>query len=795
MLEQELKKIYRFFVQQERELYLQINTRLHIRTKYETFSLAQLEKELEELQTLSSYATSLSCYIYLNITGMAKILKKFDKKFKRYNLKFSQNFIVEKYQKKNSDLLYIHQYKILDEVGACVEQLKNELQEKFNYLVKNPIKEINNARLNALNQKIKSEQSINAEEGLLDPDNKEGEGNNNALPSDSIEKIKNKFASLNTSISNMEAFYHSISLVFEVWMRYIKANEYKSHIYTVKSAKEIYDTNSINNENNEEKNELAVKDKKPEHFLSQESYLNIRLILVQAFIMSVCSTYFYPTIYYLLKSSEFSPIGDKEMREKRGLYCGLIISMTHIGGLISISYSNFMINKTYKLLMLSSSVLSSIGNLLFIFGIYYSSIFLICFGTLVTGFSLNTSVHRQYLLYFIPKRKINKYLLYFKLTVLFGDSAGPLLCLFSLLIFPDEYLKVSFNRVFNEYTFPSWICLLASLILLAVIYILFSEPLDPTFIVYAKGQDPKETMKRADSFTLDDSLTIFASEQLNEINQKVSLFNDENQFDDTNLVSSTINELIDVEIEPHGTVRKAYWVIMFYLFILSFTIISYITMAPAYLYVNIYNDNPNVLKPKAQKIISLLFFFSLFLFIPAFCLNFFYISLRINKILYIKVIALVLLSLELLTTAFVVQSQFPFLYYFSFLFTILLAYIMEDELFYFYTQIIPANFELMKIKGITGLYIMRYLGKIFGSLSSLIGISLYSKGDVNYNKKSNSTTNDYEEYLIIIQNSFSIFIQFIILVVFFINSNTFSDRPIRRLVYSKNVREIKRTEF
>ena len=795
MLEQELKKIYRFFVQQERELYLQINTRLHIRTKYETFSLAQLEKELEELQTLSSYATSLSCYIYLNITGMAKILKKFDKKFKRYNLKFSQNFIVEKYQKKNSDLLYIHQYKILDEVGACVEQLKNELQEKFNYLVKNPIKEINNARLNALNQKIKSEQSINAEEGLLDPDNKEGEGNNNALPSDSIEKIKNKFASLNTSISNMEAFYHSISLVFEVWMRYIKANEYKSHIYTVKSAKEIYDTNSINNENNEEKNELAVKDKKPEHFLSQESYLNIRLILVQAFIMSVCSTYFYPTIYYLLKSSEFSPIGDKEMREKRGLYCGLIISMTHIGGLISISYSNFMINKTYKLLMLSSSVLSSIGNLLFIFGIYYSSIFLICFGTLVTGFSLNTSVHRQYLLYFIPKRKINKYLLYFKITVLFGDSAGPLLCLFSLIIFPDEYLKVSFNRVFNEYTFPSWICLLASLILLAVIYILFSEPLDPTFIVYAKGQDPKETMKRADSFTLDDSLTIFASEQLNEINQKVSLFNDENQFDDTNLVSSTINELIDVEIEPHGTVRKAYWVIMFYLFILSFTIISYITMAPAYLYVNIYNDNPNVLKPKAQKIISLLFFFSLFLFIPAFCLNFFYISLRINKIIYIKVIALVLLSLELLTTAFVVQSQFPFLYYFSFLFTILLAYIMEDELFYFYTQIIPANFELMKIKGITGLYIMRYLGKIFGSISSLIGISLYSKGDVNYNKKSNSTTNDYEEYLIIIQNSFSIFIQFIILVVFFINSNTFSDRPIRRLVYSKNVREIKRTEF
>ena len=239
--------------------------------------MAQLLKELDELKALSSYATSLSCYIYLNVTGMSKILKKFDKKFKRYDLNFTKNFIVEKYQKKNSDLLYIHQYKILDEVGACVEQLKNELQEKFNYLVKNPIKEINNARLNALNQKIKSDQNnINAEEGLLDPDNKEGEGNNNTLSSPSIEKIKNKFTSLNTSISNMEAFYHSISLIFQVWMRFIKANEYKSHIYTVKTTKEIYDTNGTNNANNEENNELVGKEQKPEHFLSQESYLNIR---------------------------------------------------------------------------------------------------------------------------------------------------------------------------------------------------------------------------------------------------------------------------------------------------------------------------------------------------------------------------------------------------------------------------------------------------------------------------------------------------------------------------------------
>ena len=778
MLEQELKKIYRFFVLQERELYLQINTRLHVRNKYESFSMIQVEKELDELQALSSYATSLSCYIYLNITGMAKILKKFDKKFKRYNLNFTKNFVVEKYQKKNSDLLYIYQYKILDEVGACVEQLKNELEEQYNYLIKNPIKEINNARLQILNKKLKSEEKQNTEEGLLDNDNT-NEEKESVLSKQEIDNMKNKFASLNNSIGNMEAFHHSISLVFEVWMRYIKANEYKSHIYSVKSAQEIYSTSDSNSDN--EKEQIVLK--KPEHFLSFESYWNIRLILIQAFIMSICSTYCYPTIYYLLKSSAYSPDGEVREKERRGLYCGLIISMTQIGGLFSLGYSNFMINKSYKVPMISSSILSAIGNLLFNIGIYYASLFLICFGTLIIGFSLNTPVHRQYLLYFIPKRKMNKYFLYFKLCVLVGNCAGPLLSFIFLLMFSDDYIE--HNRMFNEFTLPGWMCFLASIIILVLIFIIYSEPLNPRFAVYAEGQAPTDTMKRADSFSLDDSLTIYESEKLNEINLKVSLFNDENQFDDTNLVSSTINELIDVEIEPHGTVRKAFWVIMCYVLIIRFTIIAYIAMAPSYLYQNIYVGNDRIPKPKAQKIISILFFFSLFSFIPAFCLNFFYISIRVNKILYIKVLALLLLSVELLTTAFVVKSDVPSLFYLSFLFTILFCYILEEQLIYFYTTIIPANFELMKIKGLTIFYIMRYLGSTLGGISSLFGFSLYKEKEKT----------EYEELLIIIQNSFSLLIQCLILISFFINSDRFSDRPIRRLVYSKNVREIKRTEF
>jgi hypothetical protein len=722
--------------------------------------MIQLKRELVELKTLSTYATSLSCYIYLNMTGMAKIMKKFDKKFKRYNFRFTKNFVVEKYLKKNSDLLYIHQYKILDEVGACVEQLKNELKIQYDHLIKTR----NYGGIETLHKNTKSE------EGLLENSN-----NNDTISKDGIDKIKDDFTDLNNSIGNMEAFYHSINLIFEVWMRYIKNNEYKSHIYSVKG------NNSISEENNMIENEEEGIHKKPKHFLSPESYRNIRIILIQAFLMSISSTYIYPTIFYFLAANDENETNFKKI--KFGLNCGLIIGMIFLGSLISMTYSHFIVKKSYKILMILSSVLSTFGNSIFLLGINEISVASLSAGAIFIGLSLNTVVHRKYLLYFIPKRKLNKYLLYFKLTILVGNSSGPLLSFFCLLMFGNYYQE---NKNFNEYSLPAWLTFFSSLILLIIIIAVFSEPLRQGFEVYAKGQAPTDTVKRADSFTLDDSLTIYESEKLNEINQRVSSFNDENQFDDTNLVAKTINDLVDRQLEPHGTVRTAFWVILLYEFVLNFTNMIYITMAPPFLYVNLDDENTLPIFDDVSlfrtKTICLLFFASFILFVPSFCANLFYISLRINKILYIKILALVLFLVELLTASFIIQS-YPILFYISFLLTILFAYVMQDQLNYFYTTIIPSDFELMRIRGFSCLYAARYLGDILGSITSLFGMlfSHESKNDLGY--------------FFIIQNSISIVGQFIILVLFFLNANDFSDRPIRRIIYSKNIREIRRTEL
>ena len=299
-----------------------------------------------------------------------------------------------------------------------------------------------------------------------------------------------------------------------------------------------------------------------------------------------------------------------------------------------------------------------------------------------------------------------------------------------------------------------------------------------------------EIMEKEDSFSLDDNLTIFEVERLSEINQKVSLVNDENQFHDSNLVSLTIKELIEMEMDQYGNVRKTFWLIIIYLFVLNFTLFSYITMGPNFYIYTIGGDIPGEYDNYSnEKDISFLYFISWFLVVPVFCLNYFYISLRINKILYIKILSLILFFLESLTTIFAMQMN-HYYFFVSFLFTILCVSILEDQMIYFYTQIIPTNFEIMKMNGITVLHVIQYLGNIFGSISSLIGFLTPIPETDDFD-----TIDSEGQIVIIIQNCFSIILQFILLLVLFLYSNDFADRPIRRIIFSKNSREIKRTEF
>ena len=206
-------------------------------------------------------------------------------------------------------------------------------------------------------------------------------------------------------------------------------------------------------------------------------------------------------------------------------------------------------------------------------------------------------------------------------------------------------------------------------------------------------------------------------------------------------------------------------------------------MAPCFLYEHLDDNKKDVKRYEDSQMVSMGYFVTLFLFVPVYFINLFYISNKLEKILYIKVLALLLFILELLTTVFILSGNAG-IYFFSFLFSVLLAYVLEDQLVYFYIKIIPSDFELIGIKGLTGLHIIAYIGDIVGAGSSIFGL---------LSKK--STRNFIGENLMTGQNCFAIAVQIVLVVLFFIYTKEFTDKPIRRIGYSRNVRKIRRTEF
>lgn len=154
----EIKKVFRSYLNKERELYLMTNSHLHIRNNYENFNCEHLIKELNELVKISVFILKLENFVNLNLIGLRKILKKFDKKFDRVFGKISLKYLVKKLEGNNSDLLYILQFKMIDESSSILDDLLMEIESRFTEAFK-ILKSHKNKNIDAKNQSIISMKS------------------------------------------------------------------------------------------------------------------------------------------------------------------------------------------------------------------------------------------------------------------------------------------------------------------------------------------------------------------------------------------------------------------------------------------------------------------------------------------------------------------------------------------------------------------------------------------------------------------------------------------------------------
>ena len=722
-LDKELKKVYLFFVQTERELYIKINSRLHIKQEYYTFDDGRIENEFNELIEIAQFTTNLTKYIHDNIFAMEKLLEKFDKKFRNYNTNLANSYIIAKLEMKNSDLLYIFQFKIIDEVSTLLEEISEELLDFY--------KRKNNNGKGDLNQNLLNNQGV------------------------SLDSITNKANQIKAVIDNIEGYYKSLQKQYRAWTRILKLKEYAASNPGLTTSDQIEINTSISSS-------AGVGGK----VISDANKWNVYLTLLQKMYMAACST--------LILSNNYSTM----MLDfnKKEYYSCLIIAMTPLGGLISMLFTKYIIIKSYKIPMIISAILAVIGNAIYTVGIAGNSIPLHCISRLLIGFALNTRVHRKYLLEFIPKRKISNYLLSFKLCYLVGNALGPIITLI-FGFFGGDIPAVSSRQlfVFNAFTNPSWFCTGVAIVMLLLICIFYAEPVSTHFNAYAEGQAPSEAASRAGSFSIEGVFTNKESDSLQKINDKLSEFNEENKYSDTNLVTSTIDNIMIKERGPGSTIAKAYIVVIMNVFFSNIISMSLLVNTPMHLN-DIYDEtyNPKMSQLDKDNGIAMMIAIALFSFVAVYFFNFFYVSVKFEQTSYILFLDFVLICLEGLMI--VVKGNISG-YSLTFIFVVIFAYLLEDTNIYFFTKMIPSDYSSLGMSAPTGIQFFGYFGMIIGCCLGLIGFLFELSNIFNY--------------IIIAQITLIVMITIFALLF----KNQFRDKAIRRIFRNKNTRKMRRTEF
>ena len=701
-LNKEFKKCYFFYIDKERELYLEINKILHKRNSYNSFKNQKIFSEFNKLNNISISATKLASYILINILIIDQLLKEYDKRFED---KIYSEYIIEILDSSNSDLGYILKYKLLNEITSIIDYLKDELKNCFN---KNNIEDISNNN----NELIQN--------------------NKNQLNENNILQVYE--TNVVNILSQIEMYYNKTYSFSKKWNRMIKdkknllsGNEYKTDVFSFFS-----------------------------NIISKDNKYNIYISIFQTWYILFSYTLIYSNLFFLLKNTN-------------NKLCGLIIGITFLGELFSYCLMKFWVKKSYKLPMIFSSILYIIGHLLFFFGIKNKQMKFLFISRFLFGISSPLFINKNYIIYFIPKRKISFYLISLKFFSIFGMICGPLIILICDFLEKIEIIKKSIY--FNDNKIASILGIFFGIIELCIILIFYLEPVDKNFKIYKEGRDPQNLLSKNHFLSLNDQMTYYESKTLKLIDDKLFQFNNENQYNDTNLVEQTIQDLIYKEIGPYGNIKIAFFLIIINITFLSFDI-NYFLIEIPYLKIN-----------QLSIIIFFIVIFFVYLLIYYIHLKFSRNCLKINYLLILSIIFLIiataLIVLNILIYYYEIMGSNS-IYLLSSLIVcmIIISYIIMEQLFYFFTEIIPTDFTIMGFRALTFVYILNNLGEILGCFINFI-LNRY----------------DSDPIVKLVFYFINIFFFILFIVCFYIKYDQFKYKPIRRILNSKNSRKIKRTEF
>ena len=705
-LNKETRKIYVLYSKEEKHLYKIINKYLHIKDEFDNYTLDDFLTQFSELKDLSVTSYKIAKFVYYNLKSLIKILEKYDKKITGSKDKENQlknEYIISKLEDQNSDILYLINFKMIDEVNVIVEDLIKTLKDNFKKNKSKYKNSIINLSSGSKNENLLEKTSLNLDDTSL-------------IIDVFHQEIKNNLKKIDT-LSN------DIIMLFKPWKNFLRISGDISSklVQLIRESNNFIDSIGSNDSINKAfKNNKSLVDTIS---FSKENLYNIYITLFHGFIYMFSFSSVIPFYPGLISSKDF---WKNNYEENITLFCGLLMMMTSLGSIISYLYESCWFKMSTKAPLIVSCCGLLVGNF-----IYYVSnnIHLFAFifiGRFLIGlFNLRTH-NKMYLMNFLLKKDVNFYLTLFHVFSMFGLSFGFLLNIINIYIFKDNK-----KEVINKYIFGPLLSTICVLILLILSLIFYTEARSINFNMTSMKSfsaiDSSNLIRESNvnSITnkeIDDNNNIHSNNKIseekideeytkevrkksimvNDINDKLGDFNRKSNFNDTNLVSLSVNELTYKEKERLNYLFKSFIVYLSIVFTTKFINEGIFINFPFFMI----NNKDEWICP------TLLGCSCLISLVIEFCLR------HKNKWITEKMLLIILFILNLINNfilAFIYENKN--LFYFILLgLSLIFSIIIEKYATHFFNYIIPQNYIICKIQGNIFINIFSVLSKIIASL-------------------------------------------------------------------------------
>jgi hypothetical protein len=694
-LDKEIKRVYVFFSNKEKKLYKDINKCLHQKEDYAEYELNEYLTQFNLLLELSAYNHNLSIFIYYNLKAVLKILKKFDKKIvgkknKEKHILF--NYIQKKLEEQNSDILYLFRFKMIDEVNALMENLIKKLKDQLKINKKKFKREelLNDDGNNIIS--INSFDNENNENTADLIEKKSNENNSKGLfYNDVYNNVEIIYKKIKKYMTNIDLFAMNTIKLFRPWKQFLRiSSDIGSRLMQINQ-----EGNEIDDDYSKRKKSLALN-----FNFSTENKFNIMITLFHGFFYCFSFSVIIPT---------YTDYIDDFTDEK--YFYGLLMMMAPIGALFGFLYETHLFKRSTKIPYILSIVEIIVGNLFYIFAKKLEQISFLFIGRFLIGISNLRTHNKMYIINYLSKKDTNFYLTMFHGASILGSFTG-----FFINVFYDSNTFSSFETfILTEKTIGSLINLVVAIAFLIFVIIKYSEAKSDSF--------NRLTVSQAHKFNKDDNLSLNAtlsedghnmsidiqrdSIMVENIDAELEIFNKKNKYDDTNLVTRSVNEIAEQEKENLKALIKAYFVFIFIVFTTK-----YINEAIViYFGLNLIKENPEFLK-EHHWVHGLVLSGAYLLVILCVLALSKKVECTRDKFFLIIILSLNLINCSLLI--FFSQNKIEILIICSSL-AIVLSNLIQKTASHYFFNIIPSYYILCRIQGNILINIITTLGRIVSS--------------------------------------------------------------------------------